>query len=141
MWATTVTSYSLASIASASAAAPADAPPMQVDCGFEHLPPMILIFRGGMGAGDNTLQVGSDAPVQLSVGSSLMTAQHGAQELVFSLRLPATVSIHNPEPLSETLTFYGQCGAPHPVDPPIKLNPEVTEPRVLPDRRTGRGER
>ncbi|MER8501562.1 MULTISPECIES: hypothetical protein [unclassified Mesorhizobium] len=45
-----------------------------VSCNFEKVPPMILIFRGGMGADDNTLQVGQTKPVPMSVGSSLMSA-------------------------------------------------------------------
>ncbi|MGI6852087.1 hypothetical protein [Mesorhizobium sp. 1B3] len=32
--------------------------PTIVTCNFEKMPPMILTFRGGMGADDNTLQVG-----------------------------------------------------------------------------------
>lgn len=66
--------------------------PTVVSCKFEHLPPMLLTFRGGMGANDNTLQVGQAPPVALSVGSSLMVAEIGAQELTFSLRMPASVS-------------------------------------------------
>ncbi|MEO3998894.1 hypothetical protein [Mesorhizobium sp. CAU 1732] len=81
--------------------------PTIVACQFEKMPPMILTFRGGMSADDNTLQVGQTPPVPLSVGSSLMTAQYGAQEFVFSLRLPASVSVSAPG--SDTQTFYGEC--------------------------------
>ncbi|RWA98303.1 hypothetical protein [Mesorhizobium sp.] len=81
--------------------------PTIVSCQFEKMPPMILIFRGGMGANDNTLQVGQTKPVPLSVGSSLMTAEYGAQEFVFSLRLPANVSVSAPG--QDTQTFYGEC--------------------------------
>jgi hypothetical protein len=51
-----------------------------------------------MGADDNTLQVGQTKHVPLNVGSSLMTAQYGAQEFVFSLRLPANVSVTASDP-------------------------------------------
>lgn len=78
-----------------------------ISCSFEHLPTMILTIRGGMGAKDNTLQVGNDKPVPLSVGSSLMIAEHGAQELVFSLRMPTNVSISAPG--NDTITYYGEC--------------------------------
>lgn len=81
--------------------------PTIVSCQFEKMPPMILTFRGGMGADDNTLQVGQTKPVPLSVGSSLMTAQYGAQEFVFSLRLPANMSVSAPG--QDTQTFYGEC--------------------------------
>src|SRR5690606_35941370 len=57
-------------IALPSAAAAAE--PTIVSCQFEKMPPMILTFRGGMGADDNTLQVGQTPPVPLSVGSNLM---------------------------------------------------------------------
>jgi hypothetical protein len=57
----------------------AAADPTIVSCNFERMPPMILTFRGGMGAKDNTLQVGQTKPVPLSVGSNLMTAEYGAQ--------------------------------------------------------------
>ncbi len=46
-------------------------------------------------------------PVPLSVGSSLMTAERGAQELVFSLRMPTNVSISAPG--NDTITYYGEC--------------------------------
>ena len=62
--------------------------PTVVSCRFEKMPPMILTFRGGVGAKDNTLQIGETKPVALSVGSNLTTAKYGAQEFVFSLRLP-----------------------------------------------------
>ncbi|RWD81307.1 hypothetical protein [Mesorhizobium sp.] len=81
--------------------------PTIVSCQFEKMPPMILMFRGGMGADDNSLQVGQTKPVPLSVGSSLMSAQYGAQEFVFSLRLPANVSVSALG--SDTQTYYGEC--------------------------------
>ena len=81
--------------------------PTVVSCKFEHLPPMLLTFRGGMGANDNTLQVGQAPPVPLSVGSSLMVAEIGVQELTFSLRMPASVSIAAPG--NDIITYYGDC--------------------------------
>lgn len=81
--------------------------PTVVSCKFERLPPMLLTFRGGMGAKDNTLQVGQNRPVPLSVGSSLMVAEIGIQELTFSLRMPASVSIAAPG--NDTITYYGDC--------------------------------
>lgn len=81
--------------------------PTVVSCKFEHLPPMLLTFRGGMGANDNTLQVGQNPPVPLSVGSSLMVAEIGVQELTFSLRMPTSVSIAAPG--NDVITYYGDC--------------------------------
>lgn len=81
--------------------------PTIVSCNFEKMPPMILTFRGGMGADDNTLQVGQTKPVPMNVGSSLMSAAYGAQEFTFSLRLPANVSVSAPG--QDTRTFYGEC--------------------------------
>lgn len=81
--------------------------PVVVTCNFEKMPPMLLTFRGGMGADDNTLQIGQTKPVPLSVGSNLMTASYGAQEMVFSLRLPANVSVSANG--QNTQTFYGEC--------------------------------
>ncbi|MBY5472932.1 hypothetical protein HFO86_22275 [Rhizobium leguminosarum] len=45
------------------AASASAAEPVIVTCKFEKLPQMILIFRGGMGASDNTLQIGQTKPV------------------------------------------------------------------------------
>ncbi|WP_146226107.1 hypothetical protein [Phyllobacterium leguminum] len=81
--------------------------PTVVACQFEKMPLMILTFRGGMGADNNTLQVGQTKPVELSVGSSLMAAQYGAQNMTFSLRLPANVSVSAPG--QDTKTFSGEC--------------------------------
>lgn len=81
--------------------------PVVVSCNFERMPPMLLTFRGGMGADDNTLQIGQTPPVPLSVGSSMMLASYGAQEFSFSLRLPASVSVSAPG--QDTKTFYGEC--------------------------------
>lgn len=80
-------------------------------CKFERLPLMLIIARGGMGASDNTLQVGETPPVPLSMGSSLMLATVGVQELTFSLRMPSSVSVSAPG--NDTQTFYGECiGSP-----------------------------
>jgi hypothetical protein len=76
-------------------------------CKFEHMPTMKLTLRGGMGANDNTLKVGKAKPVKLNVGSSLMIASYGAQELVFSLRLPQSVTVSAPD--NDTLTYFGEC--------------------------------
>lgn len=78
-----------------------------VSCKFESMPPMILTFRGDMGASDNTLQVGQTKPVALSVGSNLMMADYGVQTFTFSLRLPASVSVSAPG--QDTRTFDGEC--------------------------------
>lgn len=78
-----------------------------VACTFEHLPLMLLIFRTGMGGSDNTVQIGQHDPVPLSVGSSLMTATFQGQEFVFSLRMPANVSVSGQG--SDTLTYHGEC--------------------------------
>jgi hypothetical protein len=85
----------------------AAAEPVIVACKFEKLPQMILIFRGGMGAADNTLQIGQTKPVPMSVGSSLMLAEVGAQSFTFSLRLPASVSVSAPG--QDTKTYDGDC--------------------------------
>jgi hypothetical protein len=81
--------------------------PTVISCQFEHLPPMLMIVRGGMGANDNSLQIGQRPPIPLSIGSSLMLAEVGIQEFTFSLRLPASVSISAPR--NDTLTYYGEC--------------------------------
>ena len=65
------------------------AEPTIVTCKSEKLPQMILTFRGGLGASDNTPQIGQSKPVPMSVGSSLMLAEVGPQSFTFSLRLPA----------------------------------------------------
>ncbi|MBY3412327.1 hypothetical protein HFN87_03255 [Rhizobium laguerreae] len=81
--------------------------PVIVTCKFDKLPQMILTFRGGMGASDNTLQIGQSKPVPMSVGSNLMSAEYGTQSFTFSLRLPANVSVSAPG--QDTLTYYGDC--------------------------------
>lgn len=78
-----------------------------VICNFEHMPKMILTFNGGMGANDNTIRIGKADSVKLSVGSSLMMATVGKQELVISLRLPNSVTISAPD--NDTLTYFGEC--------------------------------
>jgi hypothetical protein len=78
-----------------------------VACKFEHLPIMLIITRGGMGADDNTVQIGDNEPVPLSIGSSLMTAQFKGQEFVFSIRMPASVSVIGQG--SDSITYHGEC--------------------------------
>lgn len=78
-----------------------------VACKFEHLPLMLLIFRTGMGGNDNTVQIGQHEPVPLSVGSSLMTATFQGQNFIFSLRMPANVSVTGQG--SDTVTYHGEC--------------------------------
>jgi hypothetical protein len=81
-------------------------------CTFERLPVATFTIRGGMGAADNTVQFGSHRPISLSVGSSLMTANNGAQEFVFSLRLPSSVTVTNQGSGGTSTTYYGDCREP-----------------------------
>lgn len=81
--------------------------PTIVSCKFETLPLMLFIFRGGMGATNNTVQVGASNPVELSVGSTMMTASLGEQEYSFSLRPPFSVTVIDPG--SSRQTYYGEC--------------------------------
>lgn len=83
--------------------------PTIISCKFDKLPTMIMIIRGGMGANNNTLQIGDHQPVELSMGSGLMMASFGMQEFVFSLRLPASVSISNAGSGGASMTYDGQC--------------------------------
>ncbi|MCO8166820.1 hypothetical protein NJC40_03385 [Pseudomonas sp. 21LCFQ02] len=76
-------------------------------CKFERLPLMLLVARGGMGASDNTLQVGDAKPVPLYIGSSLMNATIGAQSFIFSFRMPISVLVGARD--NDTQTFYGDC--------------------------------
>lgn len=76
-------------------------------CKFDRLPLMLLVTRGGMGASDNTLQIGNEKPVPLYVGSSLMNASVGAQSLTFSLRMPVNVSVSAQG--ADTQTYFGEC--------------------------------
>lgn len=80
--------------------------PTVIACAFEKQPLMLIIVRGGMGASDNTLQVGQTPPVPLEIGSGLMTATHGAQDFIFSLRSPATVTVGG---AGSSRTFNGEC--------------------------------
>ncbi|GAA0694104.1 hypothetical protein [Vreelandella titanicae] len=73
-----------------------------VACQFEHLPLMLIISRDGMGGQNNTLQIGDNEPVQLFIGSSLMNAEFQGQSYVFSLRIPANVTVGS-------LTYHGTC--------------------------------
>ena len=63
-------------------------------------------FDGGLHK-DSTVQIGTDKPVIAYVGSNLVTASYGAQELTFSLRLPASVTISAPG--QDTKTYNGRC--------------------------------
>lgn len=87
-----------------------EAPPTVIRCHFEHMPPMVMILRDGMGGSRNTLQIGKRRPIPLSVGSSLMSASYGAQDLTFSLRLPSSVSVGAVG--ADTATYYGDCSQP-----------------------------
>lgn len=89
------------------AATPAFANDVVVRCKFEKLPPMVLIYRDRENPRGNTLKIGAEPPVPLSVGSSLSTAEYGAQEMTFSLRLPASVTISAPG--NDTKTYGGVC--------------------------------
>ena len=81
--------------------------PTVVACAFEKQPLMIMIVRSGMGASDNTLQVGQTPPVPLEIGSGLSTAAHGTQDFIFSLRSPASVTVIRAG--SDDQTFSGKC--------------------------------
>ena len=81
--------------------------PTMIACNFEKLPLMIMIIRGGMGASDNTLQVGQTQPVQLDMGSSMMIATYHSQEYSFSLREPVSVTVSRAG--SDSRTFSGKC--------------------------------
>ncbi len=76
-------------------------------CKFEHLPLILIISRGGMGAKDNTVQIGDNRPVPLNIGSGLMITEFKGQEFVFSLRMPASVSVSSHE--TDTITYHGEC--------------------------------
>jgi hypothetical protein len=81
--------------------------PTVIACAFEKLPVMIMVVRSGMGAANNTLQIGQTQPVSLQMGSSLSTATHGTKEYVFSLRPPASVTVNGTEDGSKT--HDGEC--------------------------------
>lgn len=78
--------------------------PVVVRCQFKGMPPMSLTFYGGR---EGSLKVGKSKPVPLYVGSSLSTATYGAQELTFSLRLPASVTVSADG--NDTKTYGGVC--------------------------------
>jgi hypothetical protein len=82
--------------------------PVPIACQFEKLPMMLFIIRGGMGADDNTLQIGANPQVQVWVGSGLMTARFGEQELTFSLHMPASVTVSTAGQ-SDPQTYSGEC--------------------------------
>lgn len=62
-------------------------------CEARGLPQLTLRTAGGMGTGNNTLQVGNAAPVRLDVGSQFPIATYRGREYIFSLRRPANVQI------------------------------------------------
>ncbi|WP_447929048.1 hypothetical protein [Vreelandella sp. EE27] len=78
-----------------------------IACQFEHHPLMLLISRDGMGGQNNTLQIGDNDPVPLSIGSSLMNAEFQGQSYVFSLQIPANVTVSGSN--SNSLTYHGTC--------------------------------
>lgn len=92
-----VTAIAAAALAGSSA-------PVIVRCKLDGMPPMVLTFREGR---NSTLRVGKAKPVPLLVGSSLSTATFGAQELTFSLRLPASVTVSAPG--NDAKTYGGAC--------------------------------
>ena len=81
--------------------------PTVIACIFEKQPLMIMTIRGGMGASDNTVQIGQTPPVPLEIGSGLSTATHGTKDFIFSLRHPASVTVSGAG--SSSLTFSGEC--------------------------------
>jgi hypothetical protein len=100
----------IAAIASASSfSAAVGAEPTFFSCNFEKLPTMLMAIRGGVGASNNTHQVGNGPPVELSMSSNIMIAEYGAQEFVFALRLPASVKVSNAGFERSTMTNYGEC--------------------------------
>ena len=97
----------IASVLIAGPALAATQQPTVIACSFDKQPLMIMTIRGGMGASDNTLQVGQTPPVQLDMGSGLMIATYSAQEYTFSLRNPASVTVSGAG--SAFQTFNGEC--------------------------------
>ncbi len=81
--------------------------PTIITCTFEKQPVMIMTIRGGMGASDNTLQIGQTSPVPLEIGSGLSTATQGGRDFIFSLRTPASVTVIHTG--SADQTFRGEC--------------------------------
>ena len=53
---------------------PTRAEEVKLYCSFDSLPAITVFYRGGMGASDNTIQIGGNAPVPLSIGSGFMSA-------------------------------------------------------------------
>lgn len=84
--------------------------PIVVSCKFEKLPLMQFIFRGTSAEGKSTVQIGNDAPLQLTIGSMFMSAVDGKTGTLYQyvLRMPANVDVrHNGA--SDALNFYGEC--------------------------------
>lgn len=100
-----------------------------VYCNFGGLPEMKLTIRGGMGASDNSLQIGNFEPVSLGVGSGLMSASFNDKSYTISWDYPASVTI------SESNGYYtrfGGCSSDSSVSEDAE-NPigEEQEPLVL----------
>ena len=81
--------------------------PTIITCAFDKQPVMIMTIRGGMGASDNTLQIGQASPVPLEIGSGLLTATQDGRDFIFSLRAPASVTVIGAG--SDDQTFSGAC--------------------------------
>lgn len=82
-----------------------------VYCGFNTLPPMTMILRGGMGADDNTLQVGNNKLVPLSIGSSLSLAKIDGNEYIISWQYPASVTVAKLDGSNAKFTRSGECSS------------------------------
>ncbi len=83
----------------------------KVYCSFETLPPMTLVLRGGMGANDNSLQVGNNEAVSLSIGSSLSLAKFDGNEYIISWQHPASVTIAKLDGSNAKFTRFGDCSS------------------------------
>ncbi len=82
-----------------------------VYCQFEGLPGMTMTLRGGMGASDNTLQIGSKDPVQLSIGSSLSSASMDGNSYTIAWQYPASVTVSGSDGSNSSFTRYGECSS------------------------------
>ena len=77
--------------------------PTVVACTFEKLPLTIMIFRGGMGASNNTLQVGQTPPVQLSVRPLRVSPPASSPPRLAATQLPSAIGSRH-QGLKRTLT-------------------------------------
>ncbi len=99
----------LASVVLASGAGAKDVQePVVVSCAFEHLPLMQFWFRGEPSVQSDTVQIGPSEILSLAVGSSFMSANSASTSYTFSLRRPASVTVHHTGD-SDGRTFYGEC--------------------------------